>query len=141
VTETSETPDTSGGFDLSKTYVHLGLGPTVVQLPDFSWDQEYLERYTAEHGGDGDDGRLVMIGANTATWNNWERHPAGPELVVLLSGHVTVIQDLEGGHRSVELRPGEAVVNPKGIWHTADVHQPGQSLYITPGRGTEHRPR
>jgi hypothetical protein len=41
----------------------------------------------------------------------------------------------------VELRAGLAVVNPRGAWHTVDVHEPGLALFITPGRGTEHRPR
>jgi hypothetical protein len=41
----------------------------------------------------------------------------------------------------VELRPGEAVVNPRNVWHTATVHEPGDALFVTPGRGTEHRPR
>ena len=128
-------------FDLDHTYLHLGLGVTAVPLPDFRWDREYLERYTEEHAGDGDEGRLVMIGANEATWTSWERHPAGDEVVVLLSGRTTLIQDVDGREERVELRPGQAVINPRGVWHTADVHEPGQALYITPGRGTEHRPR
>lgn len=139
--EMAEDAGSSGAFDLSRTYVHLGLGPSVVPLPEFRWDDDYLRQYTAEHASDGDEGRLVMIGANTATWTYWERHPGGPELAVLLSGHVTVIQDRGGDHHTVELHPGEAVVNAKGVWHTADVHEPGRSLYVTPGRGTEHRPR
>ena len=36
---------------------------------------------------------------------------------------------------------GLGVVNPAGVWHTADVHEPGDILSITPGRGTEHKPR
>lgn len=128
-------------FDLNHTYLHLGLGAIPEPLPDFRWDREYLERYTEEHAGDGDEGRLVMIGANEATWTSWERHPAGDEVVVLLSGRTTLIQDVDGREERVELRPGQAVINPRGVWHTADVHAPGQALYITPGRGTEHRPR
>jgi uncharacterized cupin superfamily protein len=139
--DTGENSNRICGFDLSKTYVHLGLGPTAVPLPEFGWDDASLRQYALDHETDGDEGRLVMIGANGVTWTQWERHPAGPELVVLLSGHVTVIQDVEGEYLSVELHPGEAVVNPKDVWHTADVHEPGRSLYITPGRGTQHRPR
>jgi hypothetical protein len=33
------------------------------------------------------------------------------------------------------------MVNPQGVWHTADVQTPGQFMTITPGEGTEHRPR
>ena len=71
----------------------------------------------------------------------WERHPAGDEVVVQLGGRVVVIQDAAGGEQRLELGPGEALINPKGVWHTADVLEPGDSLFITPGRGTEHRPR
>ena len=38
-------------------------------------------------------------------------------------------------------RFGERVLNPPGVWHTADVHEPGDALFITPGEGTEHKPR
>ncbi len=130
-----------GCFDLSEVYVHLGSGARVELLPDFAWTEEYLERYESEHACDGDDGRLVMIGRQDATWTNWERHPAGDELVVALSGHTVLIQEIEGEHRHVDLREGQAAVNPRGVWHTADVHEPGSALFVTPGRGTEHRPR
>jgi uncharacterized cupin superfamily protein len=128
-------------FDLSQVYVHLGLGARAQTLPDFDWSKEYLDRYEAEHAADGDDGRLVMIGPAERTWTTWECHPAGDELVVLLSGHQTVIQEVDGEHHAVELRAGQAVINPRGTWHTADIHESGRALYITPGRGTTHRPR
>jgi uncharacterized cupin superfamily protein len=128
-------------FDLSSTYVHLGLGATAVPMPDFEWSAECLERYARTYASDGDEGRLVCTVPQEATWDTWERHPAGDELVVLLSGRVDVFQEVDGEHRVVELRPGQALVNPAGVWHTADVHEPGEGLFITPGRGTEHRPR
>jgi hypothetical protein len=37
--------------------------------------------------------------------------------------------------------PGQATINPKNVWHTVDVIEPGQLLFITPGIGTEHRTR
>lgn len=128
-------------FELDKTFVHLGLGATAELLADFSWEDEDLDRYVAAHVSDGDDGRLVLIGEERASWTSWERHPAGDEVVVALSGRITVIRELEGRADYVELGPGQAVVNPRGVWHTCDVLEPGRALYITPGRGTEHRPR
>ena len=68
-------------FDLSQVYVHLGLGARAETLPDFSWSEEYLRRYEADHEADGGEGRLVMIGPEEATWTSWERHPAGDEVV------------------------------------------------------------
>jgi hypothetical protein len=128
-------------FDLSSTYVHLGLGGRVTPLPDFEWTPEYLDAYTARTAADGSDGRLVCVVAQDASWPTWERHPAGEELVVLLGGRVDLIQDLDGEHRVVALHAGEAIVNPAGVWHTADVYEPGPALFITAGRGTEVRPR
>lgn len=128
-------------FDLDLTYIHLGLGATATPLPDFRWDAEYLDRYDREHAADGDEGRLVMIGDNAETWKVWERHPAGEEVVVLLSGRATLVQEIDGRERRADMRPGQAIINPPGVWHSCDVHEPGRALYITPGRGTEHRPR
>ena len=128
-------------FDLTDAPVHLGLGARVDVLGDFAWTPEYLASYDARTAADGDEGRLVILHHQEGSWDSWERHPVGAELVVLLSGRVDLLQDLDGEVHTVALSPGMAVVNPPGVWHTADVHEPGQVLFITPGRGTEHRPR
>jgi mannose-6-phosphate isomerase-like protein (cupin superfamily) len=127
-------------FDLSTTYVHLGLGATATPLPGFEWSESYLEGYARRFASDGDEGRLVVVTRETTTWTSWERHPAGEELVVLLDGRVDLVQELDGDEVTVALRPGEAVVNPTGVWHRSVVHEPGRVLFVTPGRGTEHRP-
>lgn len=127
-------------FDVTTTYAHLGLGARVDLLPDFAWTPEYLAAYRDRTAADGDEGRLVLFGDQDASWESWERHPAGEELVVLMSGRVDLLQEIDGEVRVVELTPGTAVVNPRGVWHTADVHEPGQALFITPSRGTEGRP-
>ncbi len=129
-----------GPFDLSRTFVHLGLGATATLLPDFSWSAEQIESYRARFAADGKDGRLVCVITQEATWDSWERHPAGEEVVFLISGRVDVVQDIGGAEHVVELRPGDAMVNPTGVWHTARVHEPGLALFITPGEGTENRP-
>jgi quercetin dioxygenase-like cupin family protein len=129
------------GFSLEETYVHLGLGSVAVPLPEFTWDERQLEEYTRRFESDGAEGRLVCVTPQSETWDFWERHPGGDELVVLLSGRVEVIQDLPQGPRTVVLLPGQAMINPKGTWHTSDVHEPGLALFVTPGAGTEHRGR
>ena len=126
-------------FDLSTTHLHLGLGATAVPLDDFEWTPEYLAGYLERFAADGDEGRLVTVSDQAATWDMWERHPAGEELVLLLSGRVDLVQDLGGEHHRIALSPGLAAVNPRNVWHTAEVHEPGRALFITPGRGTEHR--
>ena len=130
----------SDAFDLSRTFVHLGPGATATPLPDFTWTPEGVGAYRARFAADGKDGRLVCVIAQEATWDGWERHPAGEEVVFLISGRVDLVQDIDGAEHVVELRPGDAVVNPTGVWHTSRVHEPGLALFITPGEGTEHRP-
>jgi mannose-6-phosphate isomerase-like protein (cupin superfamily) len=131
---------TDRGFDLSQTFIHLGLGARATPIPHFEWTSEFLAGYEAEHATDGDEGRLVCITAQTTTWDFWERHPAGEEVVVLLSGRADLVQDIDGAERVVTMMPGQAVVNPSGVWHRSVVHEPGEALFITPGRGTQHRP-
>jgi hypothetical protein len=46
-----------------------------------------------------------------------------------------------GGVRTIVLGLSEAVINPPGVWHTADVSGPCTALFITPGLRTETRPR
>ncbi|HMK99385.1 MAG TPA: cupin domain-containing protein [Acidimicrobiales bacterium] len=128
-------------FDLTKTFVHLGRGSRAIPLSDFEWTEDYLTRYEADTADDGGDGRLVMISTSRASWTSWERHPAGEELVALLSGRVTLVQEVDGEERRTDLENGQAIINPTGVWHTADVHELSQFLFITPGRGTEHKPR
>jgi mannose-6-phosphate isomerase-like protein (cupin superfamily) len=127
-------------FDLSTTYVHLGLGATATPLPDFEWSPSYLEGYERRFTSDGIDGRLVVISAQVDTWDRWERHPAGEEVVVLLSGRIDLVQQLDGAEVTTPMRPGEAIINPTGVWHRTIVHEPGTALFITPGVGTEHKP-
>lgn len=130
----------SDAFDLSSTFVHLGLGSRAELLPDFEWSEEYLDGYTRQHEADGAEGRLVSISEQRDTWTSWERHPAGDELVVLLSGRVDLVQDRDGDEHTIEMHPGMAAVNPAGTWHRSVVHEPGRALFVTPGIGTEHRP-
>jgi quercetin dioxygenase-like cupin family protein len=127
-------------FDLSRTYIHLGSGATALPLPDFQWTDEYLASYEQLVAGDGTEGRLVAVIAQRETWDSWERHPQGEEVVVLLAGRVDLIQEIDGTAVTVELHPGEAAINPKNVWHRSVVHEPGEALFITPGAGTEHRP-
>ena len=72
-------------------------------------------------------------------------HPHGEELVTCIQGMLTVIQEINGRHERNRLRVGESIINPAGVWHTADVEDDEgdevTALFITAGLGTEHRPR
>lgn len=131
----------SGAVDLLTTPVHLGLGSRATPVEGFAWDAEALGAYMEAVASDGAEGRMVMIFDSADSWTSWERHPAGDEVVVCLSGRLTMIRETDGEPDPVTLGPGEAMINPAGIWHTADVSEPARILTITPGIGTEHRPR
>jgi hypothetical protein len=128
-------------FDLARTYVHLGLGATAVELPDFSWNQQSVMGYLKRFASDRAEGRLVGIVPAKHSWSRWERHLEGEELVLQISGVSDVVQDLDGRYHTIHLTPGQAMLNPRGVWHTSDVHEPGQTLFIAAGRRTEYRPR
>ena len=72
--------------------------------------------------------------------NTWELHPAGDDLLYVLSGAIDVVLQEEGGERVVELRAGAACIVPRGTWHRQKVRTPGDMLFITPGEKTQHRP-
>lgn len=131
----------TGAVDLTTTPIHLGQGSRARLVEGFAWDTEVLDAYSAAVAGDGVEGRMVMIFDGAGTMTHWERHPAGDEVVVCLSGRVVVTLDGDGRDRAVTLGPGEAMVNPRGAWHAVDADGPARFLTITPGVGTEHRPR
>jgi mannose-6-phosphate isomerase-like protein (cupin superfamily) len=68
-----------------------------------------------------------------------EMHPDGDELLYLVSGAVTVCLELAGGDRIVELRSGDALVVPRGVWHKITLRDPGRLIHITPGPNGEAR--
>lgn len=123
-------------FDLATTYVQLEDGPaaTAVEVDDAFW--ENIDARPELHGG-----RLVGTFHNSEDWGVWEMHPAGEEIVSLLSGAIDVVLEEQHGERVVELRRGSTCIVPRGVWHTANVREPGDTLHITRGEGTQHKPR
>jgi len=86
-------------------------------------------------------GRLVSFYRFDADWDAWERHPAGEELVCLVSGALDLLLETPDGTRVVALRePGAFALVPRNTWHSARVPEPCQALFVTAGAGTEHRP-
>lgn len=127
--------------DLRLHPVHLGLGATALPQPPFAgmaWYEAYAQRAAA----DGAEGRLVSLYEFSESWDSWEVHPAGDELVVCLTGAITLIQERpDGSVHSQVLRPYEYAVNAAGVWHTADLDGAATALFVTAGEGTKHRPR
>jgi len=121
--------------------IHLGLGGTAVPQPEFT-GMEWYEDYGARTAADGRDGRLVGMHRFSGSWESWEMHPVGDEVVLCLEGRMTLHQEhADGSTDTVTIGPGEYVINPPGTWHTADIEGEAVGLFITAGEGTEHRPR
>ncbi|GAB4376574.1 MAG: hypothetical protein Kow00114_40320 [Kiloniellaceae bacterium] len=123
---------------LSDTYLELLGGGAVEKIdvtPDFWPDLQSGKRQL--------HGRLVMAFPMTGDMTHWEVHPAGEEILLLLSGAMTLILEgvLEGDpDERFTLRPGEAFVVPRGRWHRIEVTEPGELVFMTEGDGTEHKP-
>jgi mannose-6-phosphate isomerase-like protein (cupin superfamily) len=122
------------------------LSKYVVVGPDFSavgvdvtptiWED--LDRHF-----EGFKGRLLVARFDFETdWPTWEIHPEGDEVVVLISGTADMVLDHGGSHQVTSLsQPGSFVIVPRGTWHTARISAPTSMLFITPGAGTENRPK
>jgi mannose-6-phosphate isomerase-like protein (cupin superfamily) len=120
------------------TYLHVRDGGKTDAIPvsESFWEELAVGAYPQL-----DQGRLMSAFTFSEPWPMWERHPAGEELVMLLSGAVTVVLEESGQERAVQLSdPGSYVLVPRNVWHTAKTIVPTTMLFLTPGAGTEHRP-
>lgn len=126
---------------LGERFIHLGLGATAVAQPPFD-GMAWYEGYGQRHDGDGAEGRLVSMYTFAESWDSWEMHPVGSEVVLCTAGEMTLHQEhADGTTDRVTIRAGEYAINPPGTWHTADVAGEATAVFITAGLGTEHRPR
>jgi mannose-6-phosphate isomerase-like protein (cupin superfamily) len=128
-------------FDLSRFPVHLGLGAKATVQPEHTGNVDWYASYAERTASDGVEARLVAMHTFSKPWDSWEMHPKGDELVVCLAGRIVLHQEIDGAVRQVTLEKNQAVVNPPGVWHTADVDGEATALFITAGAGTEMRPR
>ena len=128
--------------DIAIHPIHLGLGATAGSEPRFTGAMQWYADYTGRHADDGAEGRLVTMHTFNESWDMWEMHPQGSEVVLCTTGSITLHQEKSDGSVSVvTLGPGQYVVNDPGTWHTADVENEATALFITAGLGTQHRPR
>ena len=125
---------------LSNNPIHLGLGATAeVQSPITG--MEWYAAYVQDHASDGAEARLVAEHTFSKSWDSWEMHPEGSEVVYCVRGSIELIQEKDGAQSSVMLEQGMYAINEPGVWHTANVRESCTALFITAGKGTEHRPR
>lgn len=84
--------------------------------------------------------QLVSCHSFSEDWSNWEIHPNGDEVVMLLSGKVTLVLGQDAGQRILTLdQPGSYAIVPANTWHTAKTAVASKMLFITPGEGTANK--
>lgn len=120
-------------FNLAEVFVVLTpdkVAGTVLNTPTVFED---LDRAYGDFQGH----ELIALFDFQQDWPSWEIHPNGDEIVVLLSGSATFVLRLEAGKREIALsQPGDSVIVPQGVWHTARINTQTKMLFITPGEGT-----
>ncbi len=124
--------------NILSAYVHFDEGgkSEVMPVSDAFWSELAAGKHPQL-----DRGRLMTAFSFTEPWAMWERHPAGDELVMLLSGTASLVLEESGKERIVFLtEPGSYVIVPQNVWHTARTTEPTTLLFLTAGAGTEHRP-
>lgn len=126
--------------NISKNPLHLGLGATVAVQPEFTGAVEWYMAYGERNASDGVEGRLVTMHSFSESWDTWEMHPLGEELVLCTEGSITLVQEIDDEHVRTTIGPGEYAINEAGVWHTAEVQATATALFITAGMGTEIRP-
>ncbi|MDG6080120.1 cupin domain-containing protein [Erythrobacter litoralis] len=103
---------------------------------------EWYGAYEARNAVDGAEGRLVSQHHFTADWDMWEMHPQGDEVVICIAGQMVLHQERAGGGvDTFTLEPGDYAINSPSVWHTADIASEATAIFITAGKGTQHRPR
>ncbi len=130
------------GTNLNSYPIHLGLGATAEIEPVFTGAMEWYANYAERHQADGTEGRLISMHTFTESWNVWEMHPHGSEVVLCIAGKITLHQEAANGSvTTTQLSPSEYAINQPGVWHTADVEENATALFITAGSGTQQRSR
>ncbi len=85
-------------------------------------------------------GWLVTGAHFEGAWEHWEMHPKGEELIFLVSGRVELIVEDEEGEHAIRMEPGQLYLVRRGVWHRAVATAAADTLFVTSGEGTQHRP-
>ncbi|MEM7140216.1 MAG: cupin domain-containing protein [Actinomycetota bacterium] len=82
------------------------------------------------------DGSVFAV--HYAGESEWERHPAGDEIVVVVDGATTMTLVVDGDEHRVPMRGGEMIVVPQGVWHRFSTPELTKIMTVTP-LPTDHR--
>jgi mannose-6-phosphate isomerase-like protein (cupin superfamily) len=70
--------------------------------------------------------------------SEWERHPNGDEIVLVLAGSTTLVLRDEGRDKRTPLGPDELFVVPANTWHRFEESRDLKIMTVTP-QPTDHR--
>ena len=130
------------GTSIERFPLHLGLGAKALPQHEFTGAMDWYMAYSERVAADGAEGRLVGMHTFTESWDSWEMHPAGDEVVLCVAGEMTLHQLFpDGSTEQVMIGAGEYAINPPGVWHTADIAKSATAVFISAGEGTQNRPR
>jgi mannose-6-phosphate isomerase-like protein (cupin superfamily) len=136
--------DEGGPFRLDETYAFLKDDGAAPLVPTTGLWQELMSGQPKSPGArlvaDGEGWLLAMYSIDGDT-PAWEMHPAGDELLTMLSGEMDVVLERDGREVTIHVHTGETCLVPRGTWHRQAVRRAGRYLGITYGKGTEHRKR
>ena len=79
-----------------------------------------------------------LVTMETSAPHNGECHNDGDEILIVVSGKITVESD-SNPDIHLELGAGDSCIVRKGEWHKVNVIKKTQLVYITPGLNNEHR--
>jgi quercetin dioxygenase-like cupin family protein len=127
-----------GPFNLATTYLRVRGDASIEPLPV---NAEFWPKLMSGALGTFHHEYLVTTFAYDTDWPNWEMHPNGDEVVLLLEGRVTFVLERDGSEARLDLaEAGAYVLVQRGTWHTAKTSTHCRMLFITAGEGTQHRP-
>lgn len=123
--------------DLSKTY--LQMKPSGDSK---AWEAtEFWNAVKTGKGIDSPFGFMVAQYSWSSSWNHWECHPNGDELLIAVDGCLQLLLEIDGKESTVTLEAPSSFLVPRGIWHTANLTKPCRIIGVSAGEGTQGRPR
>lgn len=82
------------------------------------------------------DGGVFL--ANYAGASEWERHPVGDELVMVIEGETTMTLYIDGAEKSHTMGAGQLIVVPQGTWHRFTTPVGVRVMTVTPQPSDHH---
>jgi len=81
------------------------------------------------------DGGIYVV--HYAGQSEWERHPVGDEVVMVVEGSTTMTLRIDGTDHALTLGAMQMVVVPQNTWHRFDTPNAAKIMTITP-QPTDH---